>query len=261
MTSPYATPGSNLDNSAKMYPCIGCGKELHVTAATCPHCGATQRKRGYKSKTAAAVLAFFLGGFGIHRFYLGQWWGIFYLLLFWTLIPGFVALVEFIVFLVTDPQKWDRKHNDGKPAGPNESGGGAMLVFLVIVGIFVVVAVIGILAAIAIPQYHEYTLRAKVHGAISQVDPVKRSVEAFYQKHNTLPDSNIMTGLDEPYLIEGNHEVKIFAEGFELIFSGSEGGLDSQTVVFLPYLNDGDIAWDCSGGTLEVRLRPLECRN
>jgi len=261
MNSPYETPDSDLENSSSMRPCIGCGKELHVTAAACPHCGATQRSRGYKNKTVAAVLAFFLGGFGIHRFYLGQWWGVIYLVLFWTMIPGLVALVEFIVFLVVDQENWDRKYNEGKPAGPNDKSSGVAVALLVIVGIFVVLAVIGILAAIAIPQYHEYTLRAKVHGAMLQVDPVKRSVEEFYLKHNTLPDSNIMTGLEEPYVLEGNHEVKVFAEGFELVFSGAEGGLGSKTIVFIPYLSDGNIAWDCSGGTIEVRHRPTECRN
>jgi TM2 domain-containing membrane protein YozV len=261
MASPYETPDSNLENTASMRPCIGCGKELHVTASTCPHCGASQRKRGYKSKVSAAVLAFFLGGFGIHRFYLGQWWGVFYLLFFWTMIPGLIAFIEFIIFLVMDQQDWDRKHNEAKPAGPNESGGGAALVLLVVVGIFIVISVIGILAAIAIPQYHDYTQRAQVAGAVVQLNPVKQGIEDFYLKHNTLPDSNIMMGLKEPHLLEGNHEVKVFAEGFELILSGPEGGLGSKTIVYIPYLSDGNIAWDCTSGTLEARYRPADCRN
>lgn len=261
MNSPYETPNSDLENSGTMRPCIGCGKELHVTAAACPHCGATQRSRGYKGKTTAAVLAFFLGGFGIHRFYLGQWWGLFYLLFFWTMIPGVVAFIEFIVFLVSDQKNWDQKYNEARPAGPNEKSGGVALVLLVVVGIFIVISIIGILAAIAIPQYHDYTLRARVAGTIPQVEPVKRNIEEFYTRHNTLPDSNIMSGLEEPYLLDGNHEVRVFAEGFELIFSGAEGGLGSKTIVFTPYLSAGSIAWDCTSGTLEVQYRPTQCRN
>ncbi|MCP4230412.1 MAG: pilus assembly protein [bacterium] len=171
-----------------------------------------------------------------------------------------VAFIEFIVFLVTDQKNWDQKYNEGRPAGPNDKSGGVALALLVVVGVFVVVAVIGILAAIAIPQYHDYTLRAKVVGVITQIDPVKRNIEDFYTRHSTLPDSNIMSGLEEPYLLDGNHEVRIFAEGFELIFSGADGGLDSKTIVFIPYLADGNIAWDCTSGTLEVKYRPTSCR-
>jgi TM2 domain-containing membrane protein YozV len=93
--------------------CRGCGKEIHETAGTCPHCGAPQRAatgQG-KSKVVAGVLALFLGGIGIHRFYLGQWWGIFYLLFCWTLIPSLIAFVEAIVFFVTDDAAWDAKYN------------------------------------------------------------------------------------------------------------------------------------------------------
>lgn len=62
---------------ADMVACRGCNKEIHRTAPTCPHCGASQRLGRYKSKVAAGVLGIFLGGLGVHRFYLGQWWGFF----------------------------------------------------------------------------------------------------------------------------------------------------------------------------------------
>lgn len=52
------------------------------------------------SKIAYALFAFFLGGFGAHKFYAGKIvWGIVYLLFCWTLIPGIVALIEFIIAL------------------------------------------------------------------------------------------------------------------------------------------------------------------
>src|SRR5690348_3413444 len=93
-----------------MVYCRGCGKEIHDSAIACPHCGAQQRVRPGKSKVTAGFLALFLGGLGIHRFYLGQWWGIFYLLFCWTLIPSLVAFVEAIVFFVTDDASWNAKY-------------------------------------------------------------------------------------------------------------------------------------------------------
>lgn len=97
-----------------MVYCRGCGKEIHETASSCPHCGAPQRTNAAtgpaKNKIVAGVLALLLGGLGIHRFYLGQWWGIFYLLFVWTFIPSIIALIEGIIFLVTTDDSWEYRY-------------------------------------------------------------------------------------------------------------------------------------------------------
>lgn len=70
-----------------------------------------------KSRIAAALLAFFLGGLGIHKFYLGQTgWGIVYLLFCWTGIPAIAAFVEFIMYLVMSDDAFNAKYNAGRAA-------------------------------------------------------------------------------------------------------------------------------------------------
>lgn len=65
-----------------------------------------------KTKSTAAVLAFFLGGLGVHRFYLGQGGlGLAYLLFCWTFIPCIIAFIDFIVFLTMDDQSFNNKYN------------------------------------------------------------------------------------------------------------------------------------------------------
>jgi TM2 domain-containing membrane protein YozV len=67
-----------------------------------------------KNKLVAALLALFVGGLGIHRFYLGQTWlGIAYLAFFWTMIPAMVALIDAIVWLVWSEEKFNTKYNKG----------------------------------------------------------------------------------------------------------------------------------------------------
>ncbi|MDR2810565.1 MAG: NINE protein [Tannerellaceae bacterium] len=65
-----------------------------------------------KNKTTAAILALFLGDFGIHRFYLGQTgYGLLYLLFCWTLVPLLVSLIDFIIFLTMSEESFDMKYN------------------------------------------------------------------------------------------------------------------------------------------------------
>lgn len=64
-----------------------------------------------KNKTTAAILAFFLGGLGVHRFYLGQaGLGLIYLIFCWTLIPSLIAFIDFIVFLTMDENIFNEKY-------------------------------------------------------------------------------------------------------------------------------------------------------
>jgi TM2 domain-containing membrane protein YozV len=64
-----------------------------------------------KSKIAAGLLGIFLGGLGIHKFYLGQVaLGILYFLFSWTLIPALVGFIEGILYLLTPDAEWARKY-------------------------------------------------------------------------------------------------------------------------------------------------------
>lgn len=65
-----------------------------------------------KNKTTAGLLALFLGGIGVHRFYLGQTGiGFVYLLFFWTGIPLIISFVEMIIFFTQDEQAFNDKFN------------------------------------------------------------------------------------------------------------------------------------------------------
>lgn len=65
-----------------------------------------------KSKTAAGLLAIFLGGLGIHKFYLGKpGLGILYLLFCWTYIPEIVGFIEGIIYLCSNDENFQLKHH------------------------------------------------------------------------------------------------------------------------------------------------------
>lgn len=109
--------------------CEGCGNMVSENATSCPKCGhpisgnapvspnyLQNTNRSPKSRTTTALLALFLGGIGVHYFYLGKpIAGLIFLLLFWTYIPALIALVQAIMmFTMTDAQFYEKYANNPK---------------------------------------------------------------------------------------------------------------------------------------------------
>jgi TM2 domain-containing membrane protein YozV len=153
--------------------CRACGKEIHETAPTCPHCGAPQplvaagSGAALRSQTVAVLWCAFLGAFGAHRFYLGKVVsGVLYLLFCWTSIPSLIAFVEAPILAFSSPQTWATRYNGGRPSEPTHW---AVKVLSLIGPILIV---LGILSAIAIPAFNEYSVRART--AMIQPQPSSR---------------------------------------------------------------------------------------
>ena len=73
-----------------------------------------------RSKLTAALLAIFLGGIGLHKFYLGQiGMGILYLLFCWTFIPAVIGLIEGIVLLSISDETFARRYGGASGPPPN----------------------------------------------------------------------------------------------------------------------------------------------
>ena len=100
--------------------CLDCANIIKINTEICPNCGCRQlppptvfgtNTANGKNRVAAALFAFFLGAFGIHRFYLGRTIsGIIYLLFFWTLIPAIIAFVECILLLCMSDREFAIKY-------------------------------------------------------------------------------------------------------------------------------------------------------
>lgn len=95
--------------------CSTCGETIFANAEICPHCGVRQmappNSLSGKNKVVAALLAIFLGSFGIHHFYLGNtFMGVIYLLFFWTAVPGIIGFVEGIIYLTMSDERFYEKY-------------------------------------------------------------------------------------------------------------------------------------------------------
>lgn len=105
---------ANQANPAAQNFCFACGVPTDARAEICPKCGVRQRHMtsgSEKNRITAALLAFFLGGIGVHHFYLGNTLaGVIYLLFCWTFIPAIIAFVEVIVFLCMSDASFAAKY-------------------------------------------------------------------------------------------------------------------------------------------------------
>lgn len=135
--------------------CRGCGKEIHETAIACPHCGAPQSKSsaGFgKKQSTAFLLAFFLGGFGGHRFYLGNiGLGLLYLFTFGLL--GIGAIIDVFNLGFMRAEIFAAKYNNGVTDKP--IGVWAKVLALMLPALFI----LGIISAVGGSAYKDYKQR------------------------------------------------------------------------------------------------------
>lgn len=84
-----------------------------------------------RNKITTILFAFFLGGLGIHRFYLGQnKKGLFYLLFSWTFIPMFIGFFDALAFIILPDERFNEKYNNPNPQIQHCSSCGQELTFM-----------------------------------------------------------------------------------------------------------------------------------
>ncbi|MGR9090105.1 MAG: pilin [Gammaproteobacteria bacterium] len=134
-----------------------------------------------------------------------------------------------------------------------------------LIELMIVVAIIGILAAVAIPAYQDYTIRAQVTEGLSLASAGKTAVSEFFATNGRLPASNASAGIATDQSISGNHVDRVAindagaGSGFIVVVYSAQA-IAQDTLILAPSTMGGRVAWDCRGGTLEDKYRPSSCR-
>ena len=138
-----------------------------------------------------------------------------------------------------------------------------------LIELMIVVAIIGILAAIAIPAYQDYTIRAQVSEGLNLSAGAKAAVSEYFMDRGTLPLNNLEAGLSTlPTSIQGNYVSQLAVANGIVTVTYSNAAPQSANLIIngstLPLtpntLNPGAVDWDCASVTLAAKHLPSACR-
>jgi len=131
------------------------------------------------------------------------------------------------------------------PFGGRLGGGFSFLIMIYIVGV---------LAAIAIPAYQDYTIRAKLTTVVIESQPAREKLAAYYLSNHRIPDSLETAGL-ALQLADGS-ALSLDPKGMSLTVKTKHGEL-----IFVPSAAHGRIVWTCTNGErLKATQLPPSCR-
>lgn len=135
-----------------------------------------------------------------------------------------------------------------------------------LIELMIVVAIIGILAAVAIPAYQDYTKRSRVAEGLSMADIIKTNVSEYYASSGNWPASNLAAGMPSSiYSMQGSSVRAVQVSGNQIIVFFRTNVAPGDTVILQgTTLSSGSqigaIHWVCTGGTLNSKYRPSTCR-
>ena len=143
-----------------------------------------------------------------------------------------------------------------------------------LIELMIVIAIIGILAAIALPAYQEYVGRAQAMEAFTLSDGLRNEISVWAAEYHSFPDAAAIANsgyigsqavdLQGKYVSAGG--VRVGNNG-RILITFARGNLSRQTMVLIPTLNvvnnEQIIKWKCGSdpeNTVQERYLPASCR-
>ncbi|NZA28346.1 pilin [Luteimonas sp. SJ-92] len=133
-----------------------------------------------------------------------------------------------------------------------------------LIELMIVVAIIAILAAIALPAYQDYLIRSQVSEGSTLASGAKTAVAEFYSNRGTFPTANESAGLANAASIVGKYVSNVNAANGTIAatFSGpaANAKISGDILIFSAITNAGSIEWTCTSTTIDDKYLPTSCR-
>ncbi|HEY2345292.1 MAG TPA: pilin [Xanthomonadaceae bacterium] len=134
-----------------------------------------------------------------------------------------------------------------------------------LIELMIVVAIIAILAAIAIPAYQDYVIRSQVSEGSSLAEGSKTAVAEFYSNTGRFPAGNPSAGVSTPSSINGSYvtSVTVNSGDIEVRYGGPKANsvlTTTSLLTFSPFTAAGSTKWTCKSGNITGKYLPSICR-
>ena len=134
-----------------------------------------------------------------------------------------------------------------------------------LIELMIVIAIIGILMAYAIPAYQAYVVRSKAGECLTLSNGAKVAVSERWSTINSLAsiNSNTQAFLQSATQISGANVSSVQISGAGIItctYNNLDSSLAGQSIVLTPIENNGSLSWLCTSSVgLDVKYRPGDC--
>ncbi len=138
-----------------------------------------------------------------------------------------------------------------------------------LIELMIVVAIVGILAAIAIPAYQDYTARAQVTEGVNLADGLKATIIEIYNEQGNFDNADSgSAGLPLASDVTGKYVETVTVTNGEIVAlfrnSGVAGPVQGKNIAFSPVTSVGSVQWVCTSSTstdLDNKYLPAVCRS
>jgi type IV pilus assembly protein PilA len=129
-----------------------------------------------------------------------------------------------------------------------------------LIELMIVIAILGILLAIAIPAYSDYTIRARISEGLNVAAAAKTAVSESRLSTGIMPADEDAAGISATIQSTYVNGLTVVDGLITIEYRNIDAAVNTNTIELAPTFLTSTVRWDCTGGSVGPRYRPANCR-